>query len=261
MNSNEYVLITGASGGIGMELAKIAAEKGYALILAARNEKKLLELKENLEKQYRTAVMVHQADLSKPEEISKMAEELKQKQIHVSYLVNNAGFGLYGEFLETNLEDELNMIDLNIRSLTHMAKLFLPEMAERKEGGILNIASTAAFQPGPLMAVYYATKAYVLSFTEALENELKGTNIKVSALCPGPTATGFSERADLGKSKLFNSGVMRADQVAQIGFNEWMNGKTVIVPGFQNKLLAGSVRFMPRKMVTSVVRRVQGKNA
>ncbi|WP_338780729.1 SDR family oxidoreductase [Metabacillus sp. FJAT-52054] len=260
MKSTGYVLITGASGGIGMELAKIAAGKGYSLILAARNEKKLLELKAELESKHGISVVIHQADLSKPEEITKMAEELKIKKLKVSYLINNAGFGLFGEFLETDLDAELNMIDLNIRSLTHLTKLFLPDMTERNEGGILNIASTAAFQPGPLMAVYYATKAYVLSFTEALENELKDTNIRVSALCPGPTDTGFSERADLGKSKLFNNGVMRADQAAQAGFDGWMKGKTVIVPGLQNKILAGSVRFMPRKMITSIVRSVQGKN-
>ncbi|MBS2968175.1 SDR family oxidoreductase [Metabacillus sp. KIGAM252] len=260
MESTGYVLITGASGGIGMELAKIAAGKGYSLILAARNEKKLLELKADLEKKHGISVVVHQADLSKPEEITKMAEEFKIKNLKVSYLINNAGFGLFGEFIETDLMDELNMIDLNVRSLTHLTKLFLPDMAERNEGGILNIASTAAFQPGPLMAVYYATKAYVLSFTEALENELKDTNIRVSALCPGPTDTGFSERADLGKSKLFKNGVMRADQAAQAGFDGWMKGKTVIVPGLQNKILAGSVRFMPRKMITTIVRSVQGKN-
>lgn len=148
------------------------------------------------------------------------------------------------------------MIDLNVRSLTHITKLFLPEITAAK-GGILNIASTAAFQPGPLMAVYYATKAYVLSFSEALENELEGVN--VSALCPGPTATGFSERAELGKSKLFKSGTMSAEEVAEIGYKQWMSGKSVIVPGFKNKLLAASVRILPRKQITSIVRKVQGR--
>ncbi|MGD6818077.1 SDR family NAD(P)-dependent oxidoreductase [Metabacillus sp. 84] len=260
MNSKDYTLVTGASGGIGLELAKLAASKGHSLVLSARNEQKLYEIKQSFEKEYNAQVIIHPADLSKPEEISQLGEVLKSREIHVSYLINNAGFGLYGEFLDTDLQDELNMIDLNIRSLTHLTKMFLPGMAEKNKGGILNVASIAAFQPGPLMAVYYATKAYVLSFTEALENELNKTNIHISALCPGPTETGFFERAELENSKLFKNGVMPADQVAKIGFDGWMNGKTVIIPGIQNKLLVGSVRFMPRKMVTSVVRKVQGKD-
>jgi short-subunit dehydrogenase len=130
-------------------------------------------------------------------------------------------------------------------------------MMQRNKGGILNVASTAAFQPGPLMAVYYATKAYVLSFTEALENELKDTNIKVTALCPGPTQTEFSNRADLGASKLFKSGVMDVKQVAAIAYKEFQSGKTIVIPGLKNRILAGSIRFMPRKLVTAIVRRVQ----
>lgn len=157
--------------------------------------------------------------------------ELKEKGITVDFLVNNAGFGLYGEFLETQLEQEMNMIDINIKALTVMTKVFLPDMVKRQQGGVLNVASLVAFFPGPLMAVYYATKAYVLSFTEALENELRGTGVTVSALCPGATATGFVDRAGLATSKLFRSGVMEVGQVADIGYREFLRGKTLIITG------------------------------
>ena len=151
------------------------------------------------------------------------------------------------------------MIDLNIKTLTHLTKLVVVDMVKRNEGKILNVASTAAFQPGPLMAVYYATKAYVLSFSEALSNELRHTNVTVSALCPGPTATGFVDRANLQQSKLFKSGVMDVKQVVEDGYKGVMNNKTVIIPGMANKLLAFSVRFMSRKFVTNIVRRVQDR--
>lgn len=198
-------------------------------------------------------------DLSKPEEITALHAELKERAVEVGMLVNNAGYGLYGPFTETDLQDELAMIDLNVRALTHLTKLFLREMVERKRGRIMNVASVAAFQPGPLMAVYYATKAYVLSFTEALENELRGTGVTVTALCPGATGTGFESRANLQQSKIFRRGVMDVETVADIGYRGFLKGETVVVPGFKNKLLVGAVRFVPRKWVTSIVRRVQEK--
>lgn len=251
------VLITGASGGIGEEFARRFAEDGYDLILAARNEEKLQFLKNELESKYSNNVLIFPFDLSVQENVEKLYQELSVKKINVDILVNNAGFGLFGEFTGTDLNRELNMIDLNVKTLTHMTKLFLGGMIQRNQGKILNIASTAAFQPGPLMAVYYATKAYVLSFTEALENELKGTGVTVSALCPGATETGFSKAANLEESKLFASSVMDVKTVVDIGYTQLFKKKTVIIPGFKNKLLAASVRFMPRKMVTSVVRKVQ----
>lgn len=250
-------LITGASGGIGKELAVHFARDGHRLVLIARDSKKLELLKKQLEQDYQAEVLTIVKDISDQQSVKEVYEFLQENNIQVDYLVNNAGFGLYGEFVKTSLDDELNMIDLNIKSLTHLTKLFLPGMIANNGGGVLNVASTAAFQPGPLMAVYYATKAYVLSFTEALANELKDTNINVTALCPGPTETGFSNRANLQKSKLFKSGVMDVKEVASVGYKGFLLGKTVVIPGTRNKLLAHSVRFMPRKVVTSVVRNVQ----
>ncbi|KEZ49006.1 SDR family NAD(P)-dependent oxidoreductase [Metabacillus indicus] len=248
------VLITGASDGIGKELAYKYAQDGYRLVLAARSEEKLQKLAEELKP---APVIVKRKDLSDMNQVRELYEELKAESVCVDVLVNNAGFGLYGEFLRTSADEELNMIDLNIKSITLLAKLFAPDMAERGSGHILNVASTAAFQPGPLMAVYYATKAYVLSFSEAIENELKGTGVSVSVLCPGPTKTGFSDRANLGQSKLFKSGVMDVKEVADAAYKGLHKKKTVIIPGLKNKMLAAAVRFMPRKTVTGVVRKTQ----
>ena len=248
------VLITGASDGIGKELAYKYAQDGYRLVLAARSEEKLQKLAEELKP---ASVIVKRKDLSDMNQVRELYEELKSESVQIDVLVNNAGFGLYGEFVRTSAEDELNMIDLNIKSITLLAKLFAPDMAERGSGHILNVASTAAFQPGPLMAVYYATKAYVLSFSEAIENELKGTGVSVSVLCPGPTKTGFSDRANLGQSKLFKSGVMDVKEVADAAYKGLQKKKTVIIPGLKNKMLAAAVRFMPRKTVTGVVRKTQ----
>ncbi len=255
--SQHYALITGASGGIGKELAYQFSKDGYPLILVARSTDKLKAIKENLKSAYDIEVITLVKDLSKEEDIQSLYDELKSKEIYIDYLVNNAGFGLYGKFVDTALNEELNMIDLNIRALTHLTKLLLPDMVKRNHGKILNIASVAAFMPGPLMTVYYATKAYVLSFTEALENELKGTNVTVSALCPGPTKTGFSDRAQLSNSKLFQSGAMGVETVAKVGYKKFMKGQTVIVPGVQFRLATFVPRFVPRKWLASIVRRTQ----
>ncbi|WP_210608314.1 SDR family NAD(P)-dependent oxidoreductase [Priestia flexa] len=252
-----YALITGASGGIGKQLAYHFAKDGYSLVLVARSKQKLEELKRELEGNYSISVLISIKDLSKQEEALKLYDEIKQQQITVEFLVNNAGFGLYGTFIETSWSEEADMIDLNIKMLTYLTKLFLPEMVERNEGRILNIASVAAFLPGPLMAVYYATKAYVLSFTEALENELKDTNVTISALCPGPTKTGFSDRANLSSSKLFESGALRVEDVAKTGYEQFMKGKTVIIPGAKFKVATMLPRFLPRKLITKVVRSMQ----
>jgi short-subunit dehydrogenase len=256
----ETVFITGASGGIGYAFAERFAKDGYDVVAVARSEKKLHQLKEMLETKYDIRVFPYAKDLSKQEEVESLYNELKQQHIEIDVLINNAGFGLYGEFTETNLEEELNMIDLNVKTLTHLTKLAVVDMVKRNKGKILNVASLAAFQPGPLMAVYYATKAYVLSFTEALENELKGTNVTVAALCPGPTETGFFERANLSQSKLFKLGVMDIKQVVEAGYNGLMKNKTIIIPGLKNRLLAMSVRFLPRKVVTAIVRQIQERD-
>ncbi|KSU89107.1 short-chain dehydrogenase [Bacillus sp. VT 712] len=252
-----YALITGASGGIGRQLAYHFAEDGYSLVLVARSKEKLEELKKELENNYSISVLISIKDLSKQKEALKLYDEIKQQRITVQFLVNNAGFGLYGTFIETSWAEEADMIDLNIKTLTYLTKLFLPEMVERNQGRILNIASVASFLPGPLMAVYYATKAYVLSFTEALENELKDTNITISALCPGPTKTGFSDRANLSGSKLFESGALHVEDVAKVGYEQFMRGKTIIILGAKFKVATMLPRFFPRKLITKVVRSMQ----
>jgi uncharacterized protein len=257
--SKGTVLITGASSGIGYKFAERFAKDKYNIVVIARSEDKLKSLKEKLESLYGITVYSYTKDLSIQEEVNDLYQQLQNENIEVDILINNAGFGLYGEFVQTDLDEELNMIDLNIKTLTQLTKLIVKDMVKRNKGKILNVSSTAAFQPGPLMAVYYATKAYVLSFTEALENELKGTNVTVSVLCPGPTATNFTSRAKLGESKLFNRGVMNVDDVVRIGYDEFMKGKTLIIPGFKNRFLANSVRFLPRKVVTSVVRSMQDR--
>jgi uncharacterized protein len=257
MKRNETVLITGASGGIGKELAKLFAKDGFNLVLVARSNENLMKVKKEIELNNSITIHTFSKDLSKESEIITLKEEISNHTIQIDYLINNAGFGLFGEFIDTDLKEELNMIDLNIRTVTHLTKIFLPGMVERNNGGVMNIASTAAFQPGPLMTVYYATKAYVLSFTEALQNEMKGTNVKISAICPGATETNFGSRANLNESKLFQSGLSDVKEVAKTSYDGFMNGKTIVIPGLTNKFLASSVRFMPRKMVTSIVRKIQ----
>ncbi|MFK4302493.1 MULTISPECIES: SDR family oxidoreductase [unclassified Paenibacillus] len=254
------VLITGVSGGIGKELADRFAKDGYDLVLVARSESKLVELGKEYKKKYDTRATVIAKDVAShgvPEEIF---AELKEKGIVVDYLVNNAGFGLFGTFLETKLEEETNMIDVNIKALTIMTKLFVPDMVKRGEGGVMNVASLVAFFPGPMMSVYYATKAYVLSFTEALENELNGTGVTVTALCPGLTSTGFVDRSGMGASKLFQNGaIMEAGQVAEEGYRGFLRGKTFIMPGARNRLMKFIPRLLPRKLVTRMVRFTQNR--
>jgi uncharacterized protein len=256
-DQHETALITGASSGIGLDLAKIFAEHQFDVILVARNQKKLEQLAQQLSSQHDVRAHVLPADLARPEAPAELFAELNRRNLRVDNLVNNAGFGAYGEFTHNNLDDELAMIQVNITSLTHLTKLALSGMLKRRHGRIMNVASTAGFQPGPLMAVYYATKAYVISFSEAIANELQGSGITVTCLCPGPTATEFAVRADMEKSRLFKMGKMGSYPVALAGFRAMMAGKTLSIPGIRNKVLAQSVRFSPRKLVTAVARHIQ----
>ncbi|HYL72706.1 MAG TPA: SDR family oxidoreductase [Bryobacteraceae bacterium] len=244
-------LITGASSGIGLELARILARERYDLVLVARNGQKLEELAAELKP---AAVQVIAKDLTLPG----ATEDIHRAVGRVDVLVNNAGFTVFGKFAETQLADELNMMQLNMTVVVLLTKLYLPGMIAAGSGRILNVASTAAFQPGPLMAIYYATKAFVLSFSEAIGNELAGTGVTVTALCPGPTASGFQERGKMQDSRLVKGKkIMDARTVAEAGYRAMMAGKPVAIPGLKNKLLTQSIRFSPRSMVTKVVRNLQ----
>jgi len=257
MPDRKTALITGASFGIGLELARIFAREGYSLVLVARSADKLRQVASELEKAHSTRSLILAADLSEPGAAAYVLDQTTRAQIAVDILVNNAGFGQYGLFAENDLEECLRQIQLNVTTLTHLTRLYLPEMLERKSGRILNVASTAAFQPGPLMAVYFATKAYVLHFSEALANELEGTGITVTCLCPGATATEFHKRANATGMRLLKMGSMDARTVAEDGYRGLMAGKPVVISGLKNWLVAQSVRFSPRKLVTAIARKTQ----
>lgn len=253
-------LITGASSGIGLDFARLFAEGGYDVVLVARTESKLKALADELSLQHGVRALAVAADLADPAAPGRLMERLKAEGMQVDVLVNNAGYAGYGAFAETDTRTELDMIQVNIGALTALTKAVLPGMLARKSGRILNMASTAAFQPGPLMAVYYATKAYVLSFSEALANETQGTGVTVTCLCPGPTKTGFQERARMEESKLVKGKeIMDSRTVARAGYEALHQGRAVVIPGFMNKMLAQSVRFLPRSTVTNIVRKVQDR--
>ena len=256
---NQTALITGASGGIGFEFTRLFAADGYNLVLVARTEAKLRMMAADLSKQYGITVTVVGADLALSDAPDDVFSELQDQHIKVDILVNNAGFGEYGPFKETPLRKELDMVQVNITALMHLTKLFLNQLPARKPGKILNIASLAAFQPGPLMAVYYASKAIVLSFSEALANELQSENITVTVLCPGATETDFEKNASLTDSKLFSRGVADARSVAEAGYQGLMAGETVVIPGIKNKLMALASGLAPRKVRTHIVRKIQEK--
>jgi short-subunit dehydrogenase len=253
---NPLALVTGASGGIGYELARILARHGYDLVLVARSADKLAALAERLELDHGIQVRAIAKDLARPDAAAEIHQWLAAEGLTVDVLVNNAGMGLLGKFAEIGIEGDVEMLRLNVEAPTLLTRLLLPSMLERGSGRILNLASTAGFQPGPLMAVYYATKAYVLSFSEALANELAGTGVTVTALAPGPTETGFSSRAGSEQSRLFQGATMDARTVAEAGYAALMAGKPVVVPGFRNRILAFGVRLVPRRVVTQIARRM-----
>jgi uncharacterized protein len=251
------VLITGASFGIGWELAHIFAREGYYLVLVARSADKLRQLASELEKAHGTRSLILATDLTDPGASAYVLDQTNRADIQVDVLVNNAGFGQYGLFAENDLEECLRQIQLNVTTLTHLTRLYIPGMIERKSGRVLNVASTAAFQPGPLMAVYFATKAYVLHFSEALGNEVGGTGVTVTCLCPGATVTEFHKRAKATGMQLLRFGAMDARTVAEDGYRALMAGRPVVISGIKNWLVAQSVRFSPRRLVTAVARKTQ----
>ncbi|MDY0279519.1 MAG: SDR family oxidoreductase [Salinivirgaceae bacterium] len=253
----QYALITGASGGIGKELAHIHAQNRHNLILVARSEEKLEELKNSWEAQYKIKIMTFACDLSKPANATLIYDTIKKNKISIDFLINNAGFGNYGSFAKINPSIDISMIALNVQALTHIIHLFLPDMIAHGKGRIMNVSSIAGFFPGPFMATYYASKSYVLSLSEALANELQGTGVTVTALCPGPTQSNFANVANFSASKIFKSNIPTALDVAKFGFRAMIKGKTVAIHGTKNRLMVWASRFVTRKMLTNIIRKTQ----
>lgn len=256
--STKTALITGASTGIGKELAKIHAEKGGNLIIVARSESKLAQLKKELEEKYNIKVVVITKDLSDLNAPQEIYNEVKQEEIEIDYLINNAGFGALGKFHELNLARQISMINLNVTSLTALTHLFLPDFVKRNHGKILNTSSTASFMPGPLQAVYFATKAYVTFFSNALSEELHDTNITVTNLMPGATESEFGAISGMDKTEMFKK-TATANSVALDGYNGMLNGKLDVVSGLKTmeKVMMAMIPFMPKKMVLKQIRQMQ----
>jgi short-subunit dehydrogenase len=257
-----HTLITGASSGIGLELAKVCARHKENLVLVARSKSQLEQLAQELNKDFGVKVTVIPMDLSDPTSPQKLFDEVNERGLSINVIINNAGFGDHGAFAQADWRKQQDMIQLNIMALTHLTHLFLPKMISNNRGKILNVASTAAFQPGPLMAVYYATKAFVLSFSEALSEELKGTGVNVTALCPGPTTSGFQKTANMGDVPIFKLLTPPTSKaVAEYGYSALNKGEVVAVHGPLNRLVVQSLRITPRCMVIKMVRKLQEKRS
>ena len=253
--NSETVLITGASSGIGLELARSFAADGCRLILLARNTDALEILAGELRQAHKIETLVLTADLSRPETPARVFKELQGRGIKVDVLVNNAGFGANGTFAGLPLQRQIEMIQVNITALTNLTGLFLPGMIERRRGGVLNVGSLAGFLPGPGMNIYFATKAFVLSFTEALAEELASTGVTATVLCPGPTATNFGNISHGQKMRRLNTPKMTAATVASYGHNAFRQGRPLAIPGWQYQALLLLVRIMPRWFVRKMARR------
>jgi uncharacterized protein len=256
--SMSTVLITGASGGIGYELAKLFARDHHNLVLVARSADKLAQVATELQA-HGITVKTISLDLAAAPAPKFLFDQVQREGVIIDVLINNAGFGIFGEFAQMPEQEILGQIDLNIRALTELTRLFLPAMVKRRSGRIMNVASTAAFQPGPLIAVYYATKAYVLSFSEAIANELRHSGVTVTCFCPGATHTDFARRAGIENSRIFKLGAMSAEKVALDGYRAVMEGRTLAVSGVHNWVVAQANRLAPRKMATAVSRWVAEK--
>lgn len=248
-----YTLITGGSEGIGLELAKLFAKDKNNLILVARNKEKLINIKNDIEKEYGVEVIIYNLDLAVDKSCESLIKSVDENNIAVDNLINNIGIGSFGYFYESEDGFEDKIIDINIRVLTLLTKHFLKEMINRKEGKILNVASTAAFVGGPKMAMYYSTKAYVLSLTEALYEECKNFKVQVSCLCPGPVKTKFQEKAGIKKSESAKKYLMESDKVAYIGYKNFLKGKVIIIPGFKNKIAVILSKFAPRSISRKII--------
>jgi hypothetical protein len=252
-------LITGASTGIGREFAYLCAQDGYDLVLTARSQQPLAALGADIQQKTGRTVHVFARDLSDPEAARILYNDVVCTGIQVDVLINNAAFGAIGLFWELKETEQMQMVQLNVGALTHLSRLFLPDLIERRNGAILNVASTAAFQPGPLMSVYFATKAYVVSFSQALYNEARDYGVMVTCLCPGATKTEFGKRARINPKNLESNVAMDARTVAKIGWQGLKAGKPLVIAGRLNALMAFLTRFSPMQFNASMARRVQGK--
>ncbi|QDT02037.1 Sulfoacetaldehyde reductase [Rubripirellula lacrimiformis] len=250
-------LITGASSGIGKELAKLFARDGDDLVLVARSKGKLDELADQLSSAYQISATAIESDLSKHDAVDRLCGQLAERSLSVDTLVNNAGFGQLGAFAELDADRQTNMVMVNVTALTRLTRQLLPPMIHRGRGGILNVGSIAGYQAGPHMAVYYATKAYVLSFTEALREELSESGLHVTLLAPGPTKTGFGDDSEMGKLEMFASQAMSAEDVAKAGFDGYRKNEDIVVPGWRNRLMATSTSFVPRFLTRKIVGKLQ----
>ena len=259
MNSTRnYTLITGASTGIGYELAKLFAKDRHNLILVARDEGKLETAKNELSK-CNVEVKILSLDLSKSEDIQGLFNYVEMNKLNVDILVNNAGIGTFGDFSEIEWVKEEALIDINIKVLTKLTKYFLPKIIKNKNGGILNVASTAAFCSGPRMAAYYASKAYVLNLTEAIYEECKDSGIRISCLCPGPVKTTFQDKAGIKKSESAKKYLMDAEEVAKVSYKDFKKGKLIIIPGMKNKLLVIGNKLLPRRISRKIILKTNKK--
>lgn len=256
---NSWALVTGASTGLGKEFCELFAKDNINLIIVARNKDKLTEIADSLKEKFKIQVEVCAFDLSLQDNVAEVIKFISTKNIQIDYLVNNAGMGVYGNFAQTPWQQEHQMMELNMISLTHLMKSIIPMMVKNKKGKILNVASTAAFQPGPLMSVYFASKAFVLSLSEALNEELKNTGVTITTLCPGPTETEFFKSAKMESLKFADTKsklMMTSKEVAEIGYKSLMSSERVVVAGILNKITAFSTRFLPRPLLAKIAQQL-----
>jgi short-subunit dehydrogenase len=257
VTARRTALVTGASGGIGLEFARRFAKEGYNVVLVARSKDQLEVLAAQLTDQFGVRAVAIAADLAQDSAPQAVYDQLTAMNLHIDVLVNNAGLPDYGLFHLADTNKQMQMIHLNIGALTHLTRLVLPGMIERGYGRVINIASTAAFMAGPLMSVYYASKAYVLSFSDAIANELEGTGVKVSVLAPGPVASGFQARAGMEKSRLVQQGLMSAQELIDQVFTPLMEGKPLVIPGLRNKVIPILARLLSRGAAARLTRAAQ----
>ncbi|MGB7326670.1 MAG: SDR family oxidoreductase [Rubripirellula sp.] len=251
-------LITGASSGIGWELAKQFAGGGDDVVLVARSEDKLNELADDVRKNYGVNATVVAMDLAKFDGVDDLCNQLENRSIQVDTLVNNAGFGALGKFADLSADRQTDMLMVNVVALTRLTRMLLPEMLQRGKGGVLNVGSIAAYQAGPNMSVYYASKAYVLSFTEGLREEVADSGVHVTCLEPGATETGFGEDSGMGKLDMFSSATMSAETVAQAGYEGYVNNEDIVIPGWKNRLMVTSTSLLPRFATRKLIAKLQG---